>query len=76
MTPTVKRQIGATTINIDSRDMNNFEFIKLIAGLFLKVMRIYIYLVRIDSKFYKLLSKKEKKIKKHQLFHNSSYLLY
>ena len=27
MTPTVKRQIGATTINIDSRDINNFEFI-------------------------------------------------
>ena len=27
MTPAVKRQIGATTINIDSRDMNNFEFI-------------------------------------------------
>ena len=27
MTPTVKRQIGATTINIDSRVMNNFEFI-------------------------------------------------
>jgi len=27
MTPTVKRQIGATTINIDSRDMDNFEFI-------------------------------------------------
>ena len=27
ITPTVKRQIGATTINIDSRDMNNFEFI-------------------------------------------------
>ena len=27
MTPTVKRQIGATTINIDSRDMKNFEFI-------------------------------------------------
>jgi len=38
-------------------------------------MRIYIYLVRIDLKFYKLLSKKEKKIKKHQFFHNSSYLL-
>ena len=37
-------------------------------------MRIYIYLVRIDLKFYKLLSKKEKKIKKHQFFHNSSYL--
>ena len=27
MTPTVKRQIGATTIIIDSRDINNFEFI-------------------------------------------------
>jgi len=26
-------------------------------------MRIYIYLVRIDSKFFKLLSKTEKKIK-------------
>ena len=38
-------------------------------------MRIYIYLVRIDSKFYKLLSKKEKKIKKHHFFHNASYLL-
>ena len=27
MTPTVKRQTGATTINIDSRDMDNLEFI-------------------------------------------------
>jgi len=27
ITPTVKRQIGAITINIDSRDMINFEFI-------------------------------------------------
>ena len=27
VTPTVKRQIGATTINMDSRDMKNFEFI-------------------------------------------------
>lgn len=27
MTPTVKRQIGATTINIDSKDINNFDFI-------------------------------------------------
>ena len=26
ITPTVKRHIGATTINIDSRDINNFEF--------------------------------------------------
>ena len=34
-------------------------------------MRIYIYLVRIDHNFYKLLSKKEKNIKKHQFFHNS-----
>ena len=38
-------------------------------------MRIYIYFVRIDSKFYKLLSKKEKKLKKKQFFQNSSYLL-
>ena len=27
MTPAVKRQIGATTINIDSRDMDNFKLI-------------------------------------------------
>ena len=27
ITPVVKRQIGATTINIDSRDIINFEFI-------------------------------------------------
>ena len=27
ITPNVKRQIGATTINIDSRDINKFEFI-------------------------------------------------
>jgi len=27
ITPTVKRQIGATTINIDSRVMNNFKLI-------------------------------------------------
>ena len=38
-------------------------------------MRIYIYLVKIDLKFYKLLSKKEKKIKKYQIVHNSSYLI-
>ena len=39
-------------------------------------MRIYIYLVRIASKISKIvLSKKEKKIKKHQFFHNPSYLL-
>ena len=25
ITPTVKRQIGATTINIDSKDMKNFD---------------------------------------------------
>ena len=29
-------------------------------------MRIYIYFVRLDSNFYKLLSKKEKKLKKKQ----------
>ena len=40
-------------------------------------MRIYIYLVRFDSKniYNVLLSKKEKKIKKNQFFHNLSYLL-
>ena len=38
-------------------------------------MRIYIYFLRIDSKFYKLLSKKEKKLKKKQFFQNSSYLV-
>ena len=38
-------------------------------------MRIYIYFARLDLKFYKLLSKKEKKIKKNQFFYNSSYLL-
>ncbi len=27
ITPTVNRQIGATTINIDSRDMNNLRSI-------------------------------------------------
>lgn len=27
ITPTVKRHIGATTINIDSRDIKIFEFI-------------------------------------------------
>jgi hypothetical protein len=27
ITPTVKRQIGATTINIDSKDINDFDFI-------------------------------------------------
>ena len=38
-------------------------------------MRIYIYFLRIDWNFYKLLSKKEKNIKKNQFFHNPSYLL-
>ena len=37
-------------------------------------MRIYIYLVRIAARDLKLLSKKEKKIKKHQNPHNSSYV--
>ena len=38
-------------------------------------MRIYIYFEKIDSKFYKLLSKKEKKLKNTQFFQNLSYLL-
>ena len=29
MTPTVKRQIGAITINIDSKDINNINLINL-----------------------------------------------
>ena len=29
ITPTVKRQIGATTINIDSRDINDLKYINL-----------------------------------------------
>jgi len=37
-------------------------------------MRIYIYFVRKIQNFYKLLSKKEKKLKKKQFFQNSSYL--
>ena len=43
ITPTVKRQIGATTINIDSKDINKFFNITLsIAGNFFISMRIYI----------------------------------
>ncbi len=38
-------------------------------------MRIYIYFVKIDPNFYKLLSKKEKKLKKKQFFQNSFYLI-
>ena len=38
-------------------------------------MRIYIYLVRIDANFYKLLSKKEKSIKKYQFFQIPFYLI-
>ena len=51
ITPTVKRQIGATTINIDSRDIVKIRFYYYLAGFFLKVMRIYLYLVRIALKF-------------------------
>jgi len=35
-------------------------------------MRIYIYFVKIVQNFYKLLSKKEKKLKKKQFFQNLS----
>ena len=38
-------------------------------------MRIYIYFLRIDWNFYKLLSKKEKRLKNAQFFQNLSYLL-
>ena len=37
-------------------------------------MRIYIYFVGIGSKFYKLLSNKEKKIKKNKFFKISFYI--
>ena len=40
ITPTVKRQIGATTINIDSRDMNNFGLINKFK--IIHVPRIYV----------------------------------
>ena len=42
MTPTVKRQIGATTINIDSRDMNNLNLL-INSRIFLK-SHAYLYL--------------------------------
>jgi len=51
-TPTVKRQTGATTINIDSKDINNFlnllinsrNFFKSHAYLYLLSMNIFIFL--------------------------------
>lgn len=43
ITPTVKTQIGATTINIDSKDIKLFiKFTKYLAGILILVMRIYI----------------------------------
>ena len=42
ITPTVKTKMGATTINIDSKDMKQILFTKQLAGLIVKVMRIYI----------------------------------
>ena len=41
ITPTVKTQMGATTKNIDSKDINCFQSNIYIAVTFLKVMRIY-----------------------------------
>jgi hypothetical protein len=38
-------------------------------------MRIYLYLGKIAGNFYKILSKKEKKIKKIKFFHNLPYLI-
>ena len=75
ITPTVKTQIGATTINIDSKDMNNFEFINKQQDFCLKSCVFISILWEQIQNFYKLLSKKEKKIKKNQFFHNSSYLI-
>ena len=47
ITPTVKRQIGATTINIDSKDMNSITNIKLnyINSRNIFLSHAYLYLV-------------------------------
>ena len=73
ITPTVKRQIGATTINIDSRVMKNLNLL-INSRIFLK-SHAYLYLFTENrfKNFFKLLSKTEKKIKKYQFFHKSSY---
>ncbi len=42
ITPTVKTHIGATTMSIDSRDINFFLSILQIAIIIFFVMRIYI----------------------------------
>ena len=74
MPPTGKSQIGPTTINIDSRDMNNFNLL-INSRIFFK-SHAYLYLFsenRFKIFLNYLLSKTEKKIKKHQFFHKSSY---
>ena len=48
ITPTVKRQIGATTINIDSRDINNLNLL-INSRVFLK-SHAYLYLF-IENRF-------------------------
>ena len=48
ITPTVKRQIGATTINIDSRDMNNLNL--LINSRIFFISHAYLYLFS-ENKF-------------------------
>ena len=63
ITPTVNRQIGATTTNIDSRDMNNFELFNKQQDFLLKSCVFISILGEQIQNFYKLLSKKEEKIK-------------
>ena len=60
-TPAVKRQIGATTINIDSKDIRKIWSYLQIAVFVFKVMRIYIYFVIIASKLILFINQKRKK---------------
>ena len=63
ITPTVKMQIGATTISIDSKDMNLFSNILRNSSKYF-LSHAYLYLKCTYSlHLYILLSKNEKKIK-------------
>ena len=51
ITPTVKRQIGATIINIDSKDIKKISNLLIISRIFFE-SHPYLYLFsKIDSKF-------------------------
>ena len=63
ITPAVKTHIGATTINIDSRDINLFSnYLTVSSNYFFS--HAYLYLNKaISLQLYILLSKNEQKIK-------------